>query len=52
VLSKEHNQHTETHHETNNVTEQLRPFNRTMADASLEPFVEIPLNRDAAFQIP
>jgi hypothetical protein len=42
----------ETHHETNNVTEQLRPFNRTMADASLEPFVEIPLNRDSAFQIP
>ena len=29
----------ETHHET-------------MADASLEPFVEIPLNRDVAFQIP
>jgi hypothetical protein len=74
LLSKEHNRHAETHHETNNVTEQLRRFdrtmadethhetnnvteqlrhfNRTMADASLEPFVEIPLNRDAAFQIP
>ncbi|CAB4009644.1 Hypothetical predicted protein [Paramuricea clavata] len=52
LLSKEHNRHAETHHETNNVTEQLRRFDRTMADAALEPFVEIPLNRDAAFQIP
>ena len=40
------------HHEKNNVSEQLRPFDRTMAGASLEPFVEIPLNTDAAFQIP
>ena len=52
LLSIEHNRHAETHHETNNVTEQLGPFDRTMAGASLEPFIEIPLNTDAAFQIP
>ena len=51
-LSIEHNRHAETHHETNNVMEQLGPFDRTMAGASLEPFIEIPLNTDAAFQIP
>ena len=42
LLSIEHNRHAETHHETNNVTEQLGPFDRTMAGASLEPFIEIP----------
>ena len=52
LLSIEHNRHAETHHETNNVTEQLGPFDRTMAGASLEPFIEITLNTDAAFQIP
>jgi hypothetical protein len=62
LLSKEHNRHAETHHETNNVTEQLRRFDRTMADEThhetnnvteqLRAIVEIPLNRDAAFQIP
>ncbi|CAB3979359.1 Hypothetical predicted protein, partial [Paramuricea clavata] len=41
-----HNRHAETHHETNNLTENLRPFNRTMADLVNKDLKTVDVDKD------